>query len=101
MPSAISGLSSFVEVMDPNHRTTLRPPKAPEIIPVERDIFHEAVKADPSLSLSQEMKTKFEEAKAAVTAAQSNYLAKEPGSDVVVVPFGTGSASPSKYRNGL
>ena len=89
-----------MQVMDMNHHTSLRPLKPPELVPNERDLFHDAVKIDPLESLSPSMKTKFDEARTTVAAAQNKYAADQPGSDVVVIPLGTSSAAPTKYRNG-
>lgn len=97
----IDGLPLHTQVMDKNHHTSMRPLTPPKIASCEFDKFHEAVKADPSDSLSPGMKAKFEEARAAVDTAQSSHSQELPGSDVTIIPFGTSSASPTKYRNGV
>ncbi len=65
------------------------------------DLFHPAVSAPTPIALPSITKDKYAEAQATVKAIESDAsrtLCK--GADIGVYPLGTGSAVPSKYRNG-
>jgi len=66
---------------------------------LDLDRFHPAY--INGLELEPAMQECFEKAKAEVAAfIESNQRPEVPGSDVRIITLGTGSAVPSKYRNG-
>ena len=74
-------------------------PAGPPTVPDESNAFHDAITAQEGVELSEDIIAAFEKAKAsAVTAVNGREF--RPGDDVVVVPLGTGSACPARYRNG-
>ena len=82
------------------HFRPYRPPAQPPTL--ERDPFHSVIQSCMPLMLSGTTLSKFAEAKARVEEAYKNLNDSDPaaGGNVTIVPLGTGSAIPSKYRNG-
>lgn len=65
------------------------------------DLFHAAVSSGSPVVLPETTKCRFAEAQAEVQSMASKRKVKEmPGEDVMILPLGTGSAMPSKFRNG-
>ena len=78
----------------------LRPPRPPffEVFQKNADTIR-AVAADPeSVELPASTLNTFAKAKA--LAASVEPVSAQPGDDVVIIPLGTSSAVPNKYRNG-
>ncbi|KAH6915798.1 tRNA processing endoribonuclease [Coprinopsis sp. MPI-PUGE-AT-0042] len=105
--SAVEGLPPSVNLMEPNLRIGIRPHSKPAKDPHadERDLFHPLLKnksesGDIPVNLPQETIAKFEDArsKVAVLGEGLSDASKRPGDDIVVVPLGTGSAIPGRYR---
>ncbi|VDB95582.1 unnamed protein product [Peniophora sp. CBMAI 1063] len=83
-----------------HHLTTrVRPAIPSELLAdlVARDRFHPAVASNSEWELPEDTKARYDEAKKAV----EDIMAPEPkpGDDLVIVPLGTSSAVPSRYRN--
>ncbi|KAL0960609.1 hypothetical protein HGRIS_005641 [Hohenbuehelia grisea] len=90
--------------MTANILVKMRPfsPPSPEVFDNDdkRDLFHSAVVSSTPHSLPPLTKTRFTEAQAAIQAHSTQALGREQnGKDVKLIPLGTGSALPSKYRN--
>lgn len=67
----------------------------------EYDRFHPAVTSPAPTPLPPSTLERFSEAKANIeTFRRSGRLPTPKGADVKILPLGTGSAIPSKYRNG-
>lgn len=81
----------------------IRPPRPPvfDKVAEEYDRFHPAMKDPTSLVLDNATMDSFAIAKVIVEERlKCGDGSIQPGDDVVVVPLGTSSALPSKYRNG-
>ena len=78
----------------------VRPPTVPDLPAdlVARDRFHPAVAFNSEWELPEETKVRYDEARKAVD--ESMQPEPQPGDDLVIVPLGTSSAVPSRYRNG-
>lgn len=85
-----------------NMRVDIRPPQAPtrDQQTVDDDNFHPILTSAVPLALPLPTTTAFEVARQAVFAMEQSKRPSRPGDDVVIVPLGTCSAAPSKYRNG-
>lgn len=79
----------------------IRPPAPPKQDPrVEGlDQFHPAILGTQPLKIPPEVTSAFLQARQDAEIALANREA-QPGDNVVVVPLGTGSAVPTRYRNG-
>ncbi|KAI0937587.1 hypothetical protein AcW1_001572 [Taiwanofungus camphoratus] len=100
--ATISGLPAKVALLASNTLIDIRPPRDPchDELAQAYDHFHPAVASGSSVSLPASLTQKFSIAKARVQNCASNVaIAHKPGDNIVVVPLGTSSASPSKYRN--
>jgi ribonuclease Z len=99
---AIGGLPEKIQIMASNLYMNMRPPAPPiiENLPGDGDRFHPAVKKSSSLDLSPLTSEKFAAARLNVTNAIEKGIDVPKGAGVGVLPLGTGSALPSKYRNG-
>jgi ribonuclease Z len=88
--------------MRANLSVDLHPPRPPaQNLDAEKsDIFHPAVSSNSFLDLPELTRTRFMEAQAAVQSDSGPQLEGMPGKDVMICPLGTGSAMPSKFRNG-
>lgn len=93
----LHGLPEEMTLLRSNLHISIRPPKPPIIVD-RYDLFHPAATLSPVVipALTQQQ---FCEAQAKVCVADVDRAAF-PGSDVTILPLGTGSALPSKYRNG-
>ena len=102
--TAVTNLPPNTQPLHTMHHISMRPLKAPEILPAGYDKFHAAAKLTPEESLSTGMRTKFEEARKTIEGVEKENGGGEGenmvGKDVVVIPLGTSSSTPSKYRNG-
>ena len=98
----IAGLPEKIHSMASNLYMNMRPPAPPiiENLPGDGDRFHPAVKKSSSLDLSPLTSEKFAAARLNVANAIEKGIDVPKGAGVGVLPLGTGSALPSKYRNG-
>jgi ribonuclease Z len=90
--------------MKANLLISMRPPAPPtiEILAKDGDLFHPAVSSEKPVSLSSLTLERFAEARANIeNHINSGKLHVPVGADVGIIPLGTGSAIPTKYRNGL
>lgn len=81
----------------------VRPARPPTLdAPITaHETFYAAVSSGAPPDLPLPTLNKFKQAQAAYTALEANNARiARPGDDVVVVPLGTSSALPNKYRNG-
>jgi ribonuclease Z len=76
----------------------IHPPRAPVYNTPAHDRFHDAATAETSLVLDESLQQRFREAQVLIESTTPRSPA--PGDDVQVIPLGTGSALPMKYRNG-
>lgn len=78
----------------------VRPPTSPELNAdlVARDRFHPAIASGSEWELPEDTRARYDEAIKAVE--ESKKPEPKPGDDLVIVPLGTSSAVPSRYRNG-
>ncbi|PFH48651.1 hypothetical protein AMATHDRAFT_64951 [Amanita thiersii Skay4041] len=124
--SSVLNLPPSTHVMTASHSIKLRPFEPPEILVNEKDKFHPAVKGLTPNSLPPTTAEKFAAAKQSVENAElekrrqrgqrgswsegegesesesESEAGRKPsrrGKDVGVLPLGTGSAMPTKYRN--
>lgn len=78
----------------------LQPPIHDQIAE-EYDKFHPVVTSPTPVSLPPATLAAFSDARARIKADQESHPEpQKPGDDVVILPLGTSSALPSKYRNG-
>ncbi len=119
--SEIPNLPPSTQPMAAHQTISMRPFKPPTIETTVQDNFHPAMKANVPVSLPPWTVKKFKIAKksAASASIRSRRHSRSPGSgksssgsesdsthslgrgrNVGVLPLGTGSAAPSKYRNG-
>ena len=117
--SAIQNLPRSAQPMVGNQIVSMRPFKPPIIETPVQDNFHPAIKSNEPVPLPHWTARKFRAAKQSVARAlrRSRSRSRSVGStrsgsesdsapslrggrDVGVLPLGTGSAVPSKYRNG-
>ncbi|KAG5654002.1 hypothetical protein H0H81_008584 [Sphagnurus paluster] len=78
----------------------MRTPGIPPTLRETQDSFHAVASSDKPVSLPPQTAEKFVEAKKNIDAYIANGDLSVPrGADVKVIPLGTGSAVPSKYRN--
>ncbi|TRM58741.1 hypothetical protein BD626DRAFT_410082 [Schizophyllum amplum] len=102
--SDITGLPPNIHPMTFDTHLTMRPPGPPVRDPHALDRFHPVVEASVSTSTPVELtpstRAAFELARSvAAKRIAEGALPRLPGSDVTVLPLGTSSAVPSKYRN--
>jgi ribonuclease Z len=92
-------LPSNTDCMRAHTIIDIRPPRPPlrDSEAEANDLFHPAALSGEPPSLSDDVITQFSEARARVDEAT---VPDVIGKDVTVVTLGTGSAIPSKYRNG-
>ena len=95
--------------MEPNLRVGIRPHFKPtkEASAEAKDLFHpllanQTETGEIQVELPQETIDKFRDAReqVAVLGNAMTDAPKRPGEDIVVVPLGTGSAIPGRYRTG-
>jgi ribonuclease Z len=112
--SAIQNLPPSVQPMVGNQTVSMHPFKPPVIETPVQDKFHPAMKVNEPVNLPQWTARKFRTVKKGVASALNRSRSRSTGSgsesdctpslrrgrDVGVLPLGTGSAAPSKYRNG-
>lgn len=77
----------------------VRPPRPPSIheSTIARDVFHPAVISQEPIPLPLATTQAFAQAKDAANALIDT---PSPGDEVLILPLGTSSAVPTKYRNG-
>ncbi|KZV65463.1 Metallo-hydrolase/oxidoreductase [Peniophora sp. CONT] len=97
--SDIPELSTNTTLMAHHLTTRVRPPTSPESNAdlVARDRFHPAVASGSEWELPEDTRARYDEAIKAVEESQKPE--PKPGDDLVIVPLGTSSAVPSRYRN--
>lgn len=99
----IPNLPVNTSLMTPNLVLKMRPFAPPTIPPadVDYDQFHPSITASSPPPLSPLTLQRFAEAKANIqTHLESGKVVEPPGSDVTVLPLGTGGSLANKYRNG-
>ena len=95
----IPNLPPSTHVMTTDTQVHIRPPSPPKRDPYAQDKFHPVCQAP--VELTQATREAFDKAQAVVSQRiAEGAVPKLPGSDVTVLPLGTSSAVPSKYRNG-
>jgi ribonuclease Z len=90
--------------MSANLLVNMRPPGPPikETFADEGDLFHPAIISPTTHALPNGTLERFTEVRANVEEhIKSGKVSKPQGGDIKILPLGTGSALPSKYRNGL
>ncbi|KAK1230906.1 hypothetical protein PQX77_005984 [Marasmius sp. AFHP31] len=101
--SSVQGLPLNVHPMVANQSMGIRPPTAPTVETEGVDRFHPVVTSSEGLSLSDDIQTRFDEAKKRVAEMERERRNGNdpecPGADVRIITLGTGSAAPNKYRN--
>ena len=100
----IAGLPPSVSVAS-LQKIGLRPLAAPVEQESKQDHFHYQVRSAKTIAavpLEPEIEKAFERAKRQIEQVERSNgpRAPQPGDDVIVTTLGTGSAMPSKYRNG-
>ncbi|KZT10496.1 uncharacterized protein LAESUDRAFT_810112 [Laetiporus sulphureus 93-53] len=100
--SSVTGLPAKAELLSPNRIVMMRPLTDPcddeEI--AKYDLFHPVITSGMPVSLPESISNEFAAAKARVQRhVDERAQDKKPGDDVEVIPLGTSSAVPSKYRN--
>jgi hypothetical protein len=105
--SIVRGLPENMRVLCPGHVTEMTPPKAPTIKPLQGtkpDLYKYAISTrvkGGSLLSTKEQKDSFAKARKQAAELASTRIAEPgPGDDFRITTLGTGSALPSKYRNG-
>lgn len=97
---AIPNLPKNAHVMLSSQTVSIRPPEPP-IREKHADMFHAAAVSPNPVSIEVNTARCFAGAKAKVEALEkSGKIPSVKGSDVVILPLGTASALPTKYRNG-
>ncbi|OCH93318.1 hypothetical protein OBBRIDRAFT_790349 [Obba rivulosa] len=102
--ASVPGLPPKTQLLRSNITVGIRPPVDPTIDPlsVEDDKFHPVVASGLPLSLTSSSLEIFAEAKRSVEQRHADNAAPpKPGDDVLLVPLGTSSSLPSKFRNVL
>lgn len=97
----IPGLPKNTTLMKAELHVDVRPPGQPMLKPLTegRDQFHNTIQSQQPVNLSSLTLVEYSKAQKNAAIALANREPK-PGDNVVVIPLGTGSAIPSKYRNG-
>lgn len=101
--AAAPGMPSQTSLLRANTLVSIRPRRPPvnETVNEGFDFFHSVILSPTPLPLPDSTMKQFTAAKAAVgDHVKSGLLVARPGDDVIVTTLGTGSAVPSKYRNG-
>lgn len=88
--------------MHSHNLVEMRPPKPPRTDPLAEEIdpFHVGVSTSTPLALPEPTFAKFAEAQKLVQDYKAVAKPILPGDSVTILPLGTSSALPSKYRNG-
>ncbi|KIY46216.1 hypothetical protein FISHEDRAFT_48033 [Fistulina hepatica ATCC 64428] len=98
--SDVPSLPANVCMMASHLTTQMRPPMPPQVDHRASDRFHPAVSSSEPLGLPPLTVDKFTEAHREIADCVERKAVREfPGSDVTIMPLGTGSAVPTKYRN--
>jgi ribonuclease Z len=101
---AIPGLPSNTQAMSSNLRLGLRPysPPGVDLEITSPDKFHPAASGSEPILLSPSMRKKIRVAKANIQKHLGCDVSSlvDGGSQVGVIPLGTGGSVPNKYRNG-
>ncbi|KII91109.1 hypothetical protein PLICRDRAFT_37799 [Plicaturopsis crispa FD-325 SS-3] len=98
----VSGLPENTSVMRAGMSVDIRPAKAPVMDAdfTEKDLFHPATQSPVHSLLSDTTRRRFREAQTLVDEFRGrNKKERSPGDDVAIVPLGTASSVPTKYRN--
>lgn len=87
--------------MAANLHLDIRPPRPPKQNPSAEaaDLFHPAITSPTPITLSPALLEQYDVAKREAAQALADRTGK-PGDNVMIIPLGTGSAAPTKYRNG-
>ncbi|KAI4525783.1 Metallo-hydrolase/oxidoreductase [Schizophyllum commune Loenen D] len=94
----IANLPPSTHVMTTDTQVHIRPPSPPKRDPYAQDKFHAVCQAP--VELTPATREAFDKAQAVVSQRiAEGAVPKLPGADVTVLPLGTSSAVPSKYRN--
>jgi ribonuclease Z len=100
---AISNIPTNTHLMASHQKITIRPFFPPVVTSSEEngDRFHPVVCGKDSIQLSERALELYTEAQAKVEElSKDDGLIVPKGANVEIVPLGTGSAVPTKYRNG-
>lgn len=90
-------------VMEANIVVSMRPP-CPAVLDNDpaRDRFHPAIRTPGPCELPPATLERFNEARRKIEMCiAAGNIPKPPGGNVGILPLGTGSSLPSKYRNGM
>ncbi|KAL1738920.1 beta-lactamase-like protein, partial [Schizophyllum fasciatum] len=94
----IPNLPPSTHVMTTDTHVTIRPPSPPKLDPYAQDKFHPVCQAP--VELTPATREAFDQAQALVAQRiEDGSVPGLPGADVTILPLGTSSAVPSKYRN--
>lgn len=98
----VPDLPSNVSVLSPNILTEMRPTKPPKLNPLaeEIDSFHSGVSQSTPPELPASTLEKFTQAQGLVETFKTKERILQAGDSVTIIPLGTSSALPTKYRNG-
>ncbi|GJJ16137.1 hypothetical protein Clacol_010417 [Clathrus columnatus] len=95
---------SSITLLRHGHSIPMKP-KSPPVLPPDNDgidLFHPAIEGggvdDISSFLKPKTITAYQHAQSLVKENQVHRVSR-PGDDITIIPFGTSSAMPSKYRN--
>ena len=101
LSSEIPNLPAKTYLLMAPQTVDIRPPAPPVPQTLEdlSDPFHTAVTSDGPLDIEAGTLKRFREAQTSVKETQHS-TEDVPGRDVTIFPLGTGSALPTKYRNG-
>ncbi|OSX63293.1 hypothetical protein POSPLADRAFT_1045665 [Postia placenta MAD-698-R-SB12] len=100
--SLVPGLPPLVELLQHNRLVDVRPPRKPclDVLAQQYDHFHPAITGSQGVLLPPAVADVFRKSRAKVKQlAAARDTSKKPGDDVEIIPLGTSSTVPSKYRN--
>ncbi|KAF9466199.1 beta-lactamase-like protein [Collybia nuda] len=87
-------------LMRSNLLISMRPPAPPVTETCEGDLFHEAISSESPIALPALTRERFSASRAGVEDHIASGKVHVPkGADVGIIPLGTGSAIPTKFRN--
>ncbi|RDB18569.1 Ribonuclease Z, mitochondrial [Hypsizygus marmoreus] len=98
----IPGIPASTHLMSSSQLIPMRPPAPPlnETFAKSGDMFHPAVSSDAPTPLPSLTRERFADAQKNVEDfSKSGKVHVPKGADVKIIPLGTGSAIPTKYRN--
>jgi ribonuclease Z len=99
---AVNGLPLKYYPFAANTDISVYPPRDPTQLRAEWDLFHPSVLSkNPSALLPVPVSEAFAQAQKLICEREANRGEPLPGDDVEIISLGTGSASPSQFRNGM